>query len=228
MSMNASDHTPSAAMQGELISALADGQLQGEALQQALAQAASDPAQRWHHYHVIGDVLRAPELAPRRDPEWLLARLRPQLQQNQPAPAVATPVPAFIASPIATPVAVAPTTPRNAANAGLYRWRSLALAASVAVLTVIGTNLWQSSSSTGPQIAARTPAATEASATSSANAQALGPSETNLTTTAAGTMVRDPRLDQLLAAHRQAAGTSALQMPAGFLRNVTYEGAGGR
>jgi sigma-E factor negative regulatory protein RseA len=37
-------------------------------------------------------------------------------------------------------------------------------------------------------------------------------------------MMRDPQLDALLAAHRQLGGTSALQMPAGFLRNATFEG----
>jgi sigma-E factor negative regulatory protein RseA len=36
-------------------------------------------------------------------------------------------------------------------------------------------------------------------------------------------MLRDPRLDQLLEAHRQAAGGA--QMPSGFLRNATFEGA---
>jgi sigma-E factor negative regulatory protein RseA len=36
-------------------------------------------------------------------------------------------------------------------------------------------------------------------------------------------MIRDPRLDALLAAHRQFGGTSALQMPSGFLRNATFE-----
>ena len=39
-------------------------------------------------------------------------------------------------------------------------------------------------------------------------------------------MIRDPRLDELLAAHKQFGGTSALQMPAGFLRNATFEGGG--
>ena len=39
-------------------------------------------------------------------------------------------------------------------------------------------------------------------------------------------MVRDPRLDELLAAHRQFGGTSALQGPAGFLRNATFEAPG--
>jgi sigma-E factor negative regulatory protein RseA len=38
-----------------------------------------------------------------------------------------------------------------------------------------------------------------------------------------GAMIRDSRLDALLAAHRQFGGTSALQMPAGFLRNATFE-----
>jgi sigma-E factor negative regulatory protein RseA len=36
-------------------------------------------------------------------------------------------------------------------------------------------------------------------------------------------MIRDPRLDELLAAHRQLGGASALQAPAGFLRNATFE-----
>jgi sigma-E factor negative regulatory protein RseA len=37
-------------------------------------------------------------------------------------------------------------------------------------------------------------------------------------------MMRDPRLDELLAAHRQFGGASALQNPSGFLRNATFEG----
>jgi sigma-E factor negative regulatory protein RseA len=40
-------------------------------------------------------------------------------------------------------------------------------------------------------------------------------------------MIRDPQLDALMAAHRQFGGTSALQMPTGFLRNATFE-AGAR
>jgi sigma-E factor negative regulatory protein RseA len=38
-------------------------------------------------------------------------------------------------------------------------------------------------------------------------------------------MIRDPRLDELLAAHKQAGGATALQMPSGFLRNATFDGA---
>ena len=40
------------------------------------------------------------------------------------------------------------------------------------------------------------------------------------------TMLRDARLDELLAAHRQAAGMSSLGGASGFLRNATFEGHG--
>jgi sigma-E factor negative regulatory protein RseA len=36
-------------------------------------------------------------------------------------------------------------------------------------------------------------------------------------------MLRDPRLDELVAAHRQYHGATNLQMPAGFLRNATFD-----
>jgi sigma-E factor negative regulatory protein RseA len=39
-------------------------------------------------------------------------------------------------------------------------------------------------------------------------------------------MIRDAELDALLAAHRQFGGTSAFQVPTGFLRNATFEGGG--
>ena len=39
-----------------------------------------------------------------------------------------------------------------------------------------------------------------------------------------GVMIRDARLDEFLAAHRQLGGATALQTPAGFLRNATFEG----
>jgi sigma-E factor negative regulatory protein RseA len=42
--------------------------------------------------------------------------------------------------------------------------------------------------------------------------------------TSGAVMLRDPQLDEILAAHKQQGGSSALQMPAGFLRNATFEG----
>ena len=42
------------------------------------------------------------------------------------------------------------------------------------------------------------------------------------TQSAAGVMLRNPQLDALIAAHNQAGGSSALQMPSGFLRSATF------
>jgi sigma-E factor negative regulatory protein RseA len=53
---------------------------------------------------------------------------------------------------------------------------------------------------------------------------ASAPPGTVLAETQRGVMIRDARLDEFLAAHRQLGGASALQMPAGFLRNATFEG----
>jgi sigma-E factor negative regulatory protein RseA len=38
-----------------------------------------------------------------------------------------------------------------------------------------------------------------------------------------GLMMRDARLEELLAAHKQLGATSALQEASGFLRNATFE-----
>jgi sigma-E factor negative regulatory protein RseA len=38
-------------------------------------------------------------------------------------------------------------------------------------------------------------------------------------------MIRDPRLDEFLAAHRQLGG-AALVAPAGYLRNATFDAPG--
>jgi sigma-E factor negative regulatory protein RseA len=46
---------------------------------------------------------------------------------------------------------------------------------------------------------------------------------TVLVNTDRGTLIRDARLEQLLAEHRQFGGMSALQMPAGFLRDATHD-----
>lgn len=45
------------------------------------------------------------------------------------------------------------------------------------------------------------------------------------TQTSAGVMLRNPQLDALIAAHNQVGGSSALQMPSGFLRSATFNPA---
>jgi sigma-E factor negative regulatory protein RseA len=107
------------------------------------------------------------------------------------------------AAPVAAAVRAAG---RPAANDWL--WKMVAGVASVAAVSAVGWNLWGAAGAGGqPQLAAA-PAA-------------IVPVSTEART---ATMIRDPRLDQLLAAHRQLGGATALQTPSGFLRNATFEG----
>ena len=51
------------------------------------------------------------------------------------------------------------------------------------------------------------------------------PAGTVLAGSERGAMIRDPRLDELMAAHRQLGG-AALVAPAGYLHNATFDGQG--
>ena len=84
----------------------------------------------------------------------------------------------------------------------------------------------QQQSETAPVVAVAT--ATPAGSTSINSTSAPSPSAAALSATRVmvgngkpQVMLRDPRLDELLEAHRQAGGAS--QMPSGFLRNATFE-----
>ncbi|HUR87816.1 MAG TPA: sigma-E factor negative regulatory protein [Ramlibacter sp.] len=179
----------------ELVSALADGQLAGDAFAQGVEVAATDAAARdaWHSYHLIGDVLRSSDLASGAPSDRFVARLQARLREEQVAmrPAIA----------VAAPMA------REAAND--FRWKIVAGVASVAAVSAIAWSLVASPSRPeGAQLASGTV-----------------PAGTVLTSTKQGVMIRDPRLDELLAAHRQLGG-AALVAPAGYLRNATFDGPG--
>ncbi len=109
----------------------------------------------------------------------------------------ARPLPALQAAPL-------PGATRASANDSVWRWKLVAGLCSLMVVAVLG---WQlvilRPDVPAPQLATVAPAPA--------------------VTAEAPVMIRDPRLDQLIAAHQQQGGTSALQMPAGFLRNATFE-----
>ncbi len=179
----------------ELISALADGQLQGGEFARAVQLAASDARAReaWCAYHVVGEVLRTGRASTGSAPEAFLARLQQRLGEEPALPA-------------ARPVVVQ-RADRAAAND--WHWKLVAGLASVAAVAAVGWNMWGSTGagSGAPQLASvRTPA----------NVIAVGAES-------APAMVRDPRLDQLLEAHRQLGGATALGTTSGFLRNATFE-----
>jgi sigma-E factor negative regulatory protein RseA len=193
----------------ERISALADGQLQGDAFARAVEAVCADGEARatWHAYHLVGDVLRSRELAGGAPAADFLAKLSARLAQEEPLALAATPV---VGIPLQRPTA------REAANDGAFRWKLVAGLASMAAVAAVGWSVLgagTSGPSSQPQLAA---APQQAPA---------GPEATVLARSPTGAvMIRDPKLDELLAAHRQFGGASALQMPAGFLRNATFDG----
>ncbi|RYF65157.1 MAG: anti-sigma factor [Comamonadaceae bacterium] len=207
----------------ELVSALADGQLQGGALAQALDEVGThaDLRSAWQTYHLVGDVLRTGAHAPCSDSSAFLAKLQLRLTQE----VVVAPVPATQSLP-----AVGDVRRRTEpANEPVFRWKLVAGAASLAAVAAISWN-WVGGLSTAPsgaqlaQIASPAPisvlAASDPTATN-AVASAV-PTRVQIGAGAPQVMLRDARLDELLSAHQQAGGAS--QMPSTFLRNATFEG----
>ena len=196
----------------EQLSALADGQLQAEELTAALAFAADDEGRAaWQLYHLVGDVLRSPDLAQAAQPAFM-TRLQAELARE----------PITVRTEVAAPVGVVAPSRADAANASVFRWKMLAGFASLAAVAAVG---WTSLSAlqTQPgvmggaqlaQSADRSPASAPAPVVAVADADGQQ------------VMIRDPRLDELLAAHKQFGSTSTLQMPAGFLRNATFDTSG--
>lgn len=190
----------------EMISALADGQLRGEALARAIQTVATDSQARtsWHTYQLIGDVLRTGELPTGTPAARFLAGFQVRLERERlgdlrerAGDPVIAPVPLGVAAPAT-----------EAANDGNFRWKLVAGLASLAAVAAVGWSAVGAIAPTQPPQLAR--AAVEA-ATMRAALPAV--------------MIRDQRLDEMLAAHRQfGGGASALQTTTGFLRNATFEG----
>jgi sigma-E factor negative regulatory protein RseA len=199
----------------ELISALADGQLHGEAFAQAASLATSDPQaqEAWTTYHLIGEVLRTGQATTGASPQAFLDKLSRQLAAEEPLR------PTVIPSSLETPPASSGLPmERAAANDGSFRWKLVAGLASVAAVaavswTLVGGVGGAGGASQQPQLAALPTQPSEE-----------GVAGATVVVGDRGVMIRDPRLDEFLAAHRQFGGASALQMPAGFLRNATSEG----
>ncbi len=196
----------------EMVSALADGELHGEAFARAMDALATDAHAResWHAYHLVGDVLRSAELASPSSGTDFVARFRARLQDDP------TAVPAV---PVGLPVHDDRNAPSRVAagsipaNAPGFGWPLLAGVASLTAVAAIAWNILGGSAGAPPAAAELAQAAPQ-------------PLRQMQAESSRPVMIRDARLDELLAAHRQAGGASALQMPAGFLRNATFESPG--
>lgn len=208
----------------EQVSALADGQLQGDEFAAVVGQLAVESELRaaWQTYHLVGDVLRSGGHAPCSDSNVFLSRMQRRLAAEPVLALVPTPVEA-VGAPIA-PIAPAVV---EAANEPVFRWKLVAGAASLAAAAAIGWT-WIGGGSAAPagaQLAQQqAPAASVlavAGTPSPSGSSVLTPTRVLVDNGQAQVMLRDPRLDVLLEAHQQVSGVS--QMPSGFLRNATFE-----
>jgi sigma-E factor negative regulatory protein RseA len=200
----------------EQLSALADGELPSQQVQALVTASKTDPEllTTWASYHAIGDALRA------HASDAYAARV----QEVQQVPEVQVQA--------ASPVPYQHTLPMQAAaNDSVWRWKLLA---GVAALAAVSSVLWSvvgQQGNPGAQLAQRSAPQTtivagapEAAGTGGA-VQSVA-AQSRASQEEAPVMIRDPRLDELLAAHKQFGGASALQQPAGFLRNATFTPSG--
>ncbi|WP_291103898.1 sigma-E factor negative regulatory protein [Hydrogenophaga sp.] len=166
----------------------------------------ADARANWQAYHLIGDVLRGSSggaVSARPAPDFVAAvceRLRAEPVAQAQAPLLTS----------------LPLVRGAAANDSVFRWKLVAAVASLAAVvavswTLIGGTVQPASAGSQLALTSGTPAQPQADAV--------------VVQTAQGQVLRDVRLEELLAEHRQYGGMSALQMPAGFLRNATYDAA---
>ena len=214
--------------QREWMSALADGQLHGDACAQAVAQACDDADAQatWQLYHLVGDVLRSGELARPDTGGDFAACVLARLQREDAAAGVAQPARLVAIESVALPAGETGARPvfdakKEAANTSVFRWKMVAGFASLAAVAAIG---WNSASMLGSAPAGGQLAQAPVAGQPSLVAVAVPQLAAQAANGAAPVMLRDPRLDEFLAAHKQLGGNSALQMPAGFLRNATFDG----
>lgn len=214
--MNAAqDKTPSDFSQvnaDSVLSALADGESTELECDVLLRNAGDVPQlhQQWLSYQIIGQVLNGSlvEGSARSSQDFLKG------------------VVAGLPSEVIRDLPLAPDVPQlhvraGAANDPVMRWKWVAGVASLAAVMAVSWAVLRDApggpaSLSGPVLAS-SEAAPVARVEPAASAVVVN--------TAQGTLIRDARLEQLLAEHRQYGSMSALQMPAGFLRSATHEAA---
>ncbi|MEO8121137.1 MAG: sigma-E factor negative regulatory protein [Rhodoferax sp.] len=201
----------------ELVSALVDGELRGEAFARTVEWTGDVEEGRltWHAYQVVGGVLRSGEAIVSDRDAAFMQRLKLGLQQETPRKPYSDAINRVVDDAVTAGAGGLNRSNNEGANDSIFRWKLLAGLASLAAVSVIG---WQAVGALGDQREGLQLAQVQTGPVEAALPQATAAD-------ASPVMIRDPQLDALLAAHRQFGGTSALQMPAGFLRNATFEGA---
>jgi sigma-E factor negative regulatory protein RseA len=196
-------HQPNGETADSALSALVDGELPPHELDGLLASIENDVAghDRWNHYQVIGDVLRgsAPASAARA-PQAFLEGIRLQLQSEK--------TQARADSGALTAGGLSVVDRGTAANEAVFRWKMVAGVASLVAVFAVSWTLLDTVTGLDGQ---------------GAGSQMAQAGKPVVVETPQGPVLRDPQLEALMAQHRQHGSASALQMPAGFLRNATYD-----
>ena len=203
-----------------LFSALLDGELNETELNDWLSREPEmdDAAMQGQTYHFIGDALRGQSsLTAGTSASVFLAGVQTRLRSEAPLTA---PTPAFQPSQsLAVPQVRAP-----AANDAVFRWKLVAgLASLAAVMAVSWSVLDSAPAGVGPGMAAPQLALSQPPPEGASAVRSVATAAPVAVNTRQGVLLRDAELEALMAEHRQHGGVSALQMPAGFLRNATYD-----
>lgn len=182
----------------EQLSALTDGEskwVDWHALDAGYDESA-ELKRAWSDYHLIRDALSGQAHLGCSSTADFVSQVMARVAQEPQRPVAGSATEAAVLAPVA-------------ANDPVFRWKMTAGFASLAAVAAVTWHLVASPvPAVGPQLAAAPSA----------------PDTIELVVTPDGdVMVRDAQLDELMAAHRQWGGMSALQMPAGFLRSATYE-----
>jgi sigma-E factor negative regulatory protein RseA len=188
----------------ELVSALVDGQLQGEEFSRAVSYLTETEEAReaWDSYNWLGDAMRSGQTPLRAHDRLFVEQFRHRIASDTKS--------LVTVDDVSKKMDVQRATVMASANDPW--WRRVAGLASVVLVCLLAWQGYQFLGQRGQPV----PAAQLA--------QLPVTNEVSIATAGTdGAMIRDSRLDALLAAHRQFGGISALQMPAGFLRNATFE-----
>lgn len=191
----------------ELLSALVDGELQGRELNQALQCAETEEGvSSWQLYHLVGDVIRSPDLAHHSQHD-LLTGLRAQLAM-EPALQFASSDLEQVAAGMNEQAAPVVMLRDPAANHAVFRWKVAASFATVAAVAAIGWNLLSVQPVVqGGQLAQNSVVPAVVAVASDRGEEVV---------------LRDPRLDALMVSQQQNASRASLQPPAEFLRNASF------
>jgi sigma-E factor negative regulatory protein RseA len=211
------------------LSALMDGELAADEFDALFTESCDSNALQatWARYQVIGASLRSSDFVlGQQGPQAFLAGVHAGLH----GPA-GSDVGGGSEPPLEEAIMGVVVKEKAAANDPVFRWKMVAGVASLAAVmavswTVLGSSQTNFGNGSAAQLAlvetapvqAGAPTALAASSTDSA-------SQAVVVNTDRGPLIRDARLEALMAEHRHG-GVSALQMPAGFLRNATYGDAG--